>query len=253
VRDHHERRRAEAVVRDVALGEPGGRVAQVIGPPRVLGDFPDPLRGRRVRLARPYQVEDPEIPCPRPFPCRSSPAPRPTASGDAMNGLVDGTSLRSTPPLCVALPQLRRGPTVASRRFLVPRAVTTTVSSASTPVSNQSRPLAVSETRCGLGHRGHRGAPPASTAAAGLPAARPEKFPFGFAAMVCSFRSSNARCACPSSINSDSIHSAGDIILGLSCALTAIKRPKCLTWRRRCTARGHSRGTSLIDHEGGGV
>jgi hypothetical protein len=45
----------------MVLGEPGDRVAERVGQPRLLGDFAKHLRRRLVRFARPHQIEDPEI------------------------------------------------------------------------------------------------------------------------------------------------------------------------------------------------
>jgi hypothetical protein len=45
----------------MVLGEPGDRVAERVGQPRLLGDFAKHLRRRLVRLARSHQIEDPEI------------------------------------------------------------------------------------------------------------------------------------------------------------------------------------------------
>jgi hypothetical protein len=61
MRHHHQGRRTQAVVREVVLGEPGDRVAELVGQPRLLGDFAKHLRGRLVRLARPHQIEDTEL------------------------------------------------------------------------------------------------------------------------------------------------------------------------------------------------
>ena len=61
VRDHHQRRRAQAVIREMVLGEPGDRVAELVGEPRLLGDLGENLRGRLFRVARPHQVEDAEF------------------------------------------------------------------------------------------------------------------------------------------------------------------------------------------------
>src|SRR5262249_42348296 len=46
---------------EVVLGEPGDRVAELVGPLRLLGDFTEHLRRRLVALARPHQVEDAEF------------------------------------------------------------------------------------------------------------------------------------------------------------------------------------------------
>ncbi len=61
MRHHHQWRGTQAVVREMVLGEPGDRVAERVGQPRLLGDFAKYLRGRLVRLARPHQIEDPEV------------------------------------------------------------------------------------------------------------------------------------------------------------------------------------------------
>src|SRR5437773_2310137 len=45
----------------MVLGEPGDRVAERVGQPRLLGDFAKHLCRRLVRFARPHQIEDPEI------------------------------------------------------------------------------------------------------------------------------------------------------------------------------------------------
>src|SRR6266571_7028953 len=45
----------------MVLGEPGDRVPEPVGQPRLLGDFAKHLRRRLVRFARPHQIEDPEI------------------------------------------------------------------------------------------------------------------------------------------------------------------------------------------------
>ena len=61
MRHHHQWRRAQAIIREMVLGEPGDRVAELVGQPRLLGDFAKHLRRRLVRFARPHQIEDPEI------------------------------------------------------------------------------------------------------------------------------------------------------------------------------------------------
>ena len=43
------------------LGEPGDRVAELVGELRLLGDFAEHLRRRLVRFARPHQIEDSEF------------------------------------------------------------------------------------------------------------------------------------------------------------------------------------------------
>jgi hypothetical protein len=43
------------------LGEPRDRVAELVGEPRLLGDFAEHLGRRLVRLARPHQIEDAEF------------------------------------------------------------------------------------------------------------------------------------------------------------------------------------------------
>jgi hypothetical protein len=45
----------------MVLGEPGDRVAELVGQPCLLGHFAKYLRRRLVRFARPHQVEDPEL------------------------------------------------------------------------------------------------------------------------------------------------------------------------------------------------
>ncbi len=60
MRHHHQGRRTQAIIREVVLGEPGDRVTERVGQPRLLGDFAKHLR-RRLRFARPHQIEDPEI------------------------------------------------------------------------------------------------------------------------------------------------------------------------------------------------
>jgi len=61
VRDHHQRRRAEAIVREMMLGKPSDRITELIGKPSLLGDLAENLRGRLCRIARPHQVEDAEF------------------------------------------------------------------------------------------------------------------------------------------------------------------------------------------------
>src|SRR5437867_10574721 len=61
MRHHHQWRRTQAVVREVVLGEPGNRVAELVGHLRLLGDLAEHLRGRLARLARPHQIEYPEL------------------------------------------------------------------------------------------------------------------------------------------------------------------------------------------------
>src|SRR5439155_389451 len=61
MRHHHQWRRTQAVVREVMLGEPGDRVAELVGHLRLLGDLAEHLRGRLARLARPHQIEYPEL------------------------------------------------------------------------------------------------------------------------------------------------------------------------------------------------
>jgi hypothetical protein len=61
VRHHHQGRCTQAVVREVVLGEPGDRIAELVGHPRLLGDLAKHLRGRLVDLPRPHQIEDAEL------------------------------------------------------------------------------------------------------------------------------------------------------------------------------------------------
>ena len=61
VRNHHQRRRAEAVIREMVLGEPGDRVAELVGEPRLLRDLGKNFCRRLLGGARPHQIEDAEF------------------------------------------------------------------------------------------------------------------------------------------------------------------------------------------------
>jgi hypothetical protein len=58
MRDHHQRRRAQAVVGEMMLGEPGDRVAEFVSKPSLLRDLGKDLRCRLFGVARPHQIED---------------------------------------------------------------------------------------------------------------------------------------------------------------------------------------------------
>ena len=61
VRNHHQRRRAEAVIREMVLGEPGDRVAELVSEPRLLRDLGKNFRRRLFGGARTHQIEDAEF------------------------------------------------------------------------------------------------------------------------------------------------------------------------------------------------
>ena len=61
VRHHQQGRCAQAVVREMMLGEPRDRIPQLVGQLRLLGDLAEYLRRRRTRIARAHQVENAEF------------------------------------------------------------------------------------------------------------------------------------------------------------------------------------------------
>src|SRR5260370_37482 len=61
MRDHHQGRGAQAIIREMMLGEPGGLVAELVGEPGLLGDLGEDLRRRFLGLARPPPIADPEF------------------------------------------------------------------------------------------------------------------------------------------------------------------------------------------------
>ena len=75
VRDDHQRRCAEAVIREMVLGKPGDRVAELVSEPGLLRDLGKNFRCLLFGAARPHQIEDAKLhhpllrfACPQPWP-----------------------------------------------------------------------------------------------------------------------------------------------------------------------------------------
>src|SRR5713101_8067692 len=94
------------------LGEPGDRIAELVGEPGLLGDLAKHLRRRFLRLARAHQIKDPEFHDPALRSTRSPPRWR--LSGTSVKTAL---SFGAACPSCIlrgvlapTLPRLQRGP-----------------------------------------------------------------------------------------------------------------------------------------------